>query len=273
MDIFQVVFTLAMIVSPGVFTLLVRQKQPLSSEDHAARLQLGALTRRMWLWTGAAVFVYIVLSVWLAPGVAYFMWMAFFPLWFILALPVLRAKDPGWGPISRPPVRSARLERRDVLPANVGLAWFALTALWALLLLVAVLGLTLQVSEPPQWWLLFFLAAAGGELWLMHWALRRSLIEPEPVPENESAEIREARESFRKLKMLAWFIAAAVIVLVFSIPPVLLIWLGNGALTLAIIVGAGGGTAAGIAGGVFGAMADLRRAKINRLCLESSRHE
>lgn len=160
-----------------------------------------------------------------------------------------------------------------MLPKQLRLGWFTLTAIWVLLLAVAVLGLVLAASEPPHWWLLGFSLMAGGELWLMHWATRRSLIEPEPVPQNETAEIRQARESLRNLKMVGWLTAAALTMLVFSIPPALLIWMGNDSLNFAIMVGAGGGVAAGIGGGVLGVLADLRRAKINRLCLESSRKE
>jgi hypothetical protein len=41
----------------------------------------------------------------------------------------------------------------------------------------------------------------------------------------------------------------------------------------AIAVGAGGGALTGIGGGVFGTIASIKRAKINRLCLESSAQE
>ena len=273
MDVFDLVFTLMMVMFPAVFTLFVRKRTTPAGQDDTPGTGLAALTQRLWLWTAVAVISYLVLYGWRAREVAYYMWFAFFPLWFILAMPVLRAKNPGWGPTSRSPVRSARLERRDVLPKQLRFGWFALAALWVLLLAVAVLGLVLTASEPPHWWLLGFSLMAGGELWLMHWATRRSLIEPEPVPQNETTEIREARASLRNLKMVGWLAAAAVTMLIFAIPPALLIWMGNDALTVAIVIGAGGGVAAGIGGAVFGVLADLRRAKINRLCLESPRKE
>ena len=112
--------------------------------------------------------------------------------------------------------------------------------------------------------------AAGTELAILFWAMRRSLVEPEAVSANETEELRAERESFRRLKLHGWFWLATVAMLIFSLPPLLLIWFGNAALMPAIWIGAGGGTLAGIGGGVFGTVASMRRARINRLCFESA---
>jgi len=61
--------------------------------------------------------------------------------------------------------------------------------------------------------------------------------------------------------------------LIFSLPPLLLIWHGNQALMWAIAIGAGGGSLSGIGGGVFGTMASIKRARINRLCAEAATPE
>jgi hypothetical protein len=268
MDIFDTAFTLFMILFPAVFTLFVRPKTP-ASERHPASTKL---TRLLWLSTSCAVVVYLLLLQW-QPVIAYFMWCLFFPLWFLLAMPLLQARDPGWRPLARNAVRSASLERRDVLPPKLRAAWIAIIVLWGLLLCASAAGLSLVESEPAQWWLLIFNLAAGAELWLLHWAMRRSLIEPEPSLPRETDALRAERASFHRFKLQGWFIVATLVMLIFSLPPLLLIWFGNQALVWAISVGAGGGALTGIGGGVFGTIASIKRARINRLCLESSAEE
>lgn len=268
MDYFDFIFPLFMILFPAVFTLFVGEKSK-DTEQHA---RSAKLTRLLWLSTGITVVVYILLTRW-HPAIAYFMWLMFFPLWFTLAMPLLQARDPGWRPFARNSVRSASLVRRDVLPPDLRIAWIATLVLWGLLLCTSVLGLILAISELAQWWLLFFHVAAGAELWLLHWAMRRSLIEPEPTSPHENDLIRTERESFHRLKLNAWLILAAIVMLIFSVPPLLLIWYGNDALMWAIAIGAGGGTLAGIGGGIFGTIASIKRARINRLCIDASTQE
>ena len=265
MDYFDFVFPLFMILFPAIFTLFVGAKSK-DPEQHAKSIKLARL---LWFSTGFTVIAYILLARWY-PVIAYFMWLMFFPLWFMLAMPLLRARDPGWRPLARDTLRSASLVRRDVLPPALRVAWIVALVLWGLLLCTSVMGIVLAVSELARWWLLFFHVAAGAELWLLHWAMRRSLIEPEPTSPHETELIRAERDSFHRLKLNAWFILAAVAMLIFSLPPLLLIWYGNGALMWAIAIGAGGGTLAGIGGGIFGTIASVKRAKINRLCIEAS---
>lgn len=271
MDAFDFVFPLIMILFPAGFTLFVSTK-PASeaAADDDRRSRITGLTRRLWIWTGVAVAVYVGLYFELALPLVRFMWVAFFPLWFALAMPLLRAKDPGWGPVLRSSVRAARLVRRDKLPAVITRIWIIVAAIWAILTGVTVIGLALPNPGAQYWWVICFSLAAGIELWFLHWVMRRSLIEAESVPPSETAEIRQAREQLRNLKLYGWTAAAAVTMLIFSIPPLLIVWLGDQALTAAIVVGAGGGALAGIGGGAFGVLADLRRARINRLCLGQS---
>jgi len=268
MDIFDNVFTLSMILFPAVFTLFVRPKKPLATLQPAST----KFARMLWLSTGIAIAVYLLLSLW-QPRIAYFMWFLFFPLWFLLAMPLLQARDPGWRPLARSNLRTASLERRDVLPPRLRAGWIAIIGLWGLLLCASVSGLAFVVSESRQWWLLFFNLAAGGELWLIHWGMGRSLTEAEPTLPHETDALRAERTSLHRFKLLGWFIVATLVMLIFSLPPLLLIWYGDQALMWAIAVGAGGGTLTGIGGGVFGTIASIKRAKINRLCLESSLQE
>ena len=267
MDTFTTLFTLFMILFPAVFVTFVRVR-PGMDEQRELRRKLSLALR---LATAVTAVTYLLLKSSL-PAVSNFMWCAFFPLWFGLAMPLLQTRDPGWGAVIRGPRRSASLVRRDVVPAELRVGWMIVAALWALLLCVSLLGLILGVKQPSQWWLLAFNIAAGLELWLLHWAMRRSLMEPESVAVDESNELREARARLHRLKLLGWLTLAALTVVIFSLPPLLLIWHGNDALMSAIIIGAGGGALGGIGGGVFGTIASIKRAEINRLCIESPSH-
>ena len=265
MEIFDFAFTLAMILFPAGFTLFIR---PRWAPGDDRRKLATVFTRRLWLATILCVLAYVALYFW-QPAVAYFMWLAFFPLWFFLAMPLVRLRKPEWGPLERGPQRSASLVRRDRLPPELVAGWVAVVVLWLFLLCGALLGLAVFAREPAPWWLLFFNFAAGAELWVLNWAMRRSLIEPEPVSAGDSEALVAEREGFRRFKLYGWLWLALAAMLIFSLPPLLLIWYGDAALTWAIVVGAGGGALAGIGGGVFGTLASLRRAKINRLCLEA----
>jgi len=194
MDIFNFFFTLFMILFPAVFTLFLRPKSKASDQQPGSAKLAGLL----WLSTGFTVVAYILLYYW-QPAIGYFMWFSFFPLWFLLAMPLMQTRDPGWRPLARNALRSASLVRRDLLPSNLRAAWIAILVVWGLLLSAALSGLLLRVSEPVQWWLLVFNLAAGAELWLLHWAMRRSLIEPEPGSPHENDLIRAERASFHRL--------------------------------------------------------------------------
>ena len=268
MDFFDHAFTLLMIAFPAVFTLFIRRRET----DREMPARNRQLSRLLWLTTLATALVYLLLVQW-HPAVAYFMWMAFFPLWFLLAMPMIQARDPGWRPLERDNRRSASLVRRDLLPIPLRIGWIMLTALWGLLLCLALFGLALEVSQPVMWWLLLFNLAAGFELGILFWAMRRSLIEPEAASADESSPLKAEREALHRLKLYGWLGLAVITMLIFSLPPLILIWYGNRALMWAITIGAGGGTLAGIGGGVFGTLASIRRARINRLCLETSSPE
>ncbi len=266
MDIFDLIFTPLMILFPAAFTLFIR---PGAALDDARRALAARLVRRLWFATAVALVVYAGLTYW-QPVVGHFMWLAFFPLWFLFAMPLLRTRNPEWGPLKRGTVRSASLAARDHLPPELRVGWIAVSALWLLLSAVTVAGLFMAAGQSGLWWLLAFNAMAGAELWLLNWAMRRSLIEAEPVSPADDEVIRAERESFRRFKLYGWLAVAALVMLIFTLPPLLLIWYGADALTWAIIIGAGGGTLVGIGGGVFGTIASLKRAKINRLALEAA---
>lgn len=270
MDHIETAFVLSMILFPALFTLFVRNKQVGRGGPDERTRDLAAKQRRLWIWTAAAVFAYAGLESNGVETAAYMLWVVCFPLWFLLAIPVLQAKDPGWRGVPRPSVRTAALVRRDVLPAGLKRAWIMLAVIWGSALFAAVAGLFVGAPGADLWWLVGFPLIGGVEIPLFYWGSSRSLIEPEPHVERETTEIRSAREGLRSLKLYGWLGLAAACVLVFSAPALILIWAGQSALMAAIAIGAGSGALVGIGGGVFGTMADLRRAKLNRLCLEQS---
>lgn len=271
MEYFDIAFVLLMILFPAVFTLFVRRKESLQSPQTGAKATgLATKQRRLWIWTVVAVAGFLVLGLSGLQVPTYMTPFVFFALWFILALPVLQAKDPGWRGVPRPPVRMASLSRRDRLPASLQRAWRLLTTIWILLLFAAAAGILVDAPGAEMWWSLGFVVVGGVELALFYWVGKRSLSEAEPSSANETAEIRSARDRLRNLKLYGWFAAASVCMFVFSAPALILIWFGQSAQTVAIIVGAGGGALAGIGGGVFGTVADIRRARLNRLCIEDS---
>jgi len=111
MDIFNFFFTLFMILFPAVFTLFLRPKSKASDQQPGSAKLAGLL----WLSTGFTVVAYILLYYW-QPAIGYFMWFSFFPLWFLLAMPLMQTRDPGWRPLARNALRAASLVRRDLLP-------------------------------------------------------------------------------------------------------------------------------------------------------------
>ncbi|HSF19076.1 MAG TPA: hypothetical protein VLK65_26355 [Vicinamibacteria bacterium] len=260
METFERLITAVMIGFPAVLATAWPVKS--SSGDDSARMQaISRLKRRLWLGTAAALAVFLLLHVGLELAMAYYLWMAFFPLWFALAMPLLAAKDPGWQPVQQGPVRTATLERRDVLPSSLQRAWMGAGLLWGLVFAATVFGV---LREGGSWWMLFFSVMAGIELGFFHWAMRRSMVEPEHRASGESPEVARARESLRNLKLWGWLGIATLAMIAFSLPPLVLSWIGDEALNLAIGLGVGGGVLAGIGGSVFGVMADVYRTRINR---------
>jgi hypothetical protein len=266
MDYFEIVFVVGMLIWPAAFTQLVRRQASLPST--AEQAEIAIKQRRLWLWTAIAVGVYVALRLGGGVPLVHFMWIACFPLWFLLAVPLLRAKDPGWRGVPQRSTRSAALIRRDLLPKPIAQAWVVLTIVWFGLTLAAVAGIVMGAPGAPLRWLIIFPLTAGGEVALFFWCCKRSLIEAEPSVAEETSEIRAAREHLRRIKLYGWLGAAAASVVVFTAPALILIWWGESALMPALIVGAGGGGLVGIGGGVFGTLADLRRVKLNRLCIE-----
>jgi hypothetical protein len=268
MPIFDFIFPMAMILFPAVFALFIRVRP--ADGDAVAQLATAArLRRRLFGWTAAALAAYGALRwVGTASGAvdeaADFMWLAFFPLWFKGAMPLLQVKDIGWAP--RPmaaTTRGATLVRRDLVPPRLRALLVAAWVLWSALVLTTVA--ILLRSEAPQWWLLSFALMGAAQLLLGGWFARSSALEPEPLDSTGSRDLQAAYANLRRLKQWGGCGGMVIGMLLFTVAQLLIAWDQERILTIAIWIGAGGGGLLGLGGAVVGIMADLQRTRINRL--------
>jgi hypothetical protein len=268
MTVFDLVFPILMILLPGVFALFIRARPSGDEYETAQSATLARLQRRLFAWTAVILGVYSALR-WIGASsgtvdeAADFMWLAFFPLWFKGVMPLLPAKDVGWGP--RPIAatrRAASLVRRDTLPATLRALLIAAWLVWSGLTLATVA--ILVRSEAPQWWLLLFALFGAVELLLGGWFARSSALEPEPLDPAGSPDLQAAYAGLRRLKQGGWVAGTAVGMVLFTVVPLLMAWNAAGNLVVAIWIGAGGGSLLGSAGAIVGVIADVQRARINR---------
>lgn len=184
-------------------------------------------------------------------------------LWFRFAVPALAARQPGWSaeagverPEARPgpSVRAASLEpRHRADPVPLG-AWVAGWALCVLAAGASVWAILRGVSPALLAGLCFWLFA--GPL-----GARASLLEPEPMDERGSPELREAYARLRALRSWGFFWFGLLGTLFFA---------GVAVATAlepraAALAGGIGGAAFGLLGAAFGTLASLRRARIESL--------
>jgi hypothetical protein len=264
MQWFDTLFPMAMILFPGVFTWFVRAGPQASDAARAARIR--ALHLRLWGGTAAALalFALLRLSGGLAGEAASYLWLAFFPLWFRAAMPLLQEKDPGWRPLRIETTRrAASLVRRDrVSPALQGARWVS-WMLWAAL--VTALVLVLAQSAASQWWLLAFPAFGALQLAGGVYFSRLSALEPEPLAAAGAAELQRTYARLGVLKAWGWYSVTTAAMIAFGAAPLAAAWNDGELLEAAIWIGAGGGALVGIAGAALGITADLQRAKARRL--------
>ncbi|MBX3356274.1 MAG: hypothetical protein KF724_11330 [Phycisphaeraceae bacterium] len=198
-------------------------------------------------------------------------WVLFFPLWFMLAMPSIRAKNPVWGGAldgsdgRSEPVRTAMLTNRERENPISRRAWALVTAALVLIMLaIAARGMapfseSAEVArvERVRWIVAMCTMALCGTLTLaiMPWALRRIHSEPEPLVPGVEAELIEAYRTHRRRKVTALFWLLGV-----AVPGFL------GALAGAIVWGSvGSGETIGLIGGVGGSMLGVAGAFIGCL--------
>lgn len=258
---FDIVFNLFMILFPALFSLFIRVRSDGADEDLKRLARVRDLRRQVYIATAATAAAFGILYGNFSPEIASFMWLSFFPLWQI-TLPLLQAKDAGWRPWQPAPMTIGTSVKRKIEP-RLGWRWAISWTLCLAVFAATVLGL-LQTEGSPPWWLGALPLFGALELAGARWALGRALLEPEPIGPYERLELEQAWAKLRRLKTRAWYWGATGAMLAFSLPALLIAWCGEGGLTAAIVLGAGGGTMLGVLGAITGIKADLHRAEIHR---------
>lgn len=277
-----------LILFPLVFAVLIPSRVASDSQ----RLQGRAMLMRLGLATA------IVLALWLglmlvglwfptANTIATLLWwMWFFPLWFLLAMPAVAAKNPSWGNLNlnetNPEgLRSASLVNRERLSPITGAMWWIPICVYLLFLgIIAARGLlsfTLvshgseqAIFVAPQYFnwaltLVVYGGVVGMLLVFLPRIIRSTLIEAEPMDAAGSVELAELYDRQRRKRILGLFWGIGTLL------PVLIGTCSAGQLwfpdfdSLWGLIGGIGGTLIGIAGAIFGTWMSVDRAKIAEL--------
>lgn len=293
--ILMLIFVPVMLVVPLVFAALV----PNRAVDDSARIKVRGLMTVLALSTAVLLAVWLGLVLvgrGLSGGmiIAGFWWPWFFPLWFGLAMPLIRAKNPGWGLAKQEAlggsgaVRTASLVNRERESPVTRAMWaMAVVANIAGIAAIAARGLmpfpmessgagdeAAAAAQRLQWQLFLGLSCLGpiGLLWLPK-MLRSMRSEPEPMDAAGSRELADLYAAQRRRRVLGMFwingvagplaIAGTFALAVWF--PDLGGWWG--------VVGGVGGSVVGIGGGIFGVRMLAERARIAevRTRLEQSR--
>ncbi len=258
MGAFALVFDLVMTAWPAAFVLAFPARpRPTGAGAVQLRRQLALLIAV----TAAAAAVVVVGHFLIERPVG--LWALCFPLWWLLAMPTLRLKRPDWfTPGPAPAQRVASLRSRMQASPLSPWAWSAPWAVWVAAAAV-VISLTRSSAWPEP--LLPWLMGAMGGLWLLlgQYGTRWFLLEPEPLDGGGSPELLEAYARLRRFKVFGWFALACAAMLVFT--GVALLAAVRAELTTMVVLGAGGGSLLGVAGGALGTYGTVLRGRIVEL--------
>ncbi|MHC4341349.1 MAG: hypothetical protein ACYSX0_14205 [Planctomycetota bacterium] len=264
------------LVLPAIASLFVRPRQGV--ELDLARVR--RLRIRLWAWTGISVLAFALLRMGRAAGWFEWwndlprymtwgktpdeiLWVAFFPLWFLLFMPLLTAVRPeAAGPFPTDSKRrSAALSARKPLPVPRG-AWLSGWALWG----AAVAAVIVRLSgvgdgaglAPAS---LAFLAVAPLPILSGQLTAPMLLREPEPLDECGSEELLDAYARYRRGRAWGMFWLMWVMTVFFTAVGALaaLEILSQGALGW---IGGVGGSLIGLLGAAFGVHSGIKRMRI-----------
>lgn len=198
-----------------------------------------------------------------------FAWALFFPLWFLLAMPIVRlaTATPTTGNAPVAEVRVASLvSRARKHPISRG-QWTLCVALW--LAGLAALGARWFggpfATEAARTAYLWQLATHAGLLALnalvLPFSLRRLLLEPEPLDAHGSPELQRMYDELRasRIQSLFWALGVALPAM-FATAFAIVAWTGIG--EIGGWIGGIGGSAIGLLGATIGALSGLRRMRI-----------
>ena len=268
------------ILAPLGIVLMV----PNRANDDARRLRARSLTLALAACTLAALFIAIGLWLLFLRNPASF-WMLnsstflFFPLWLLLAMPALAAKNPLWNQSGADgPMRTASLVPRQQLnpipPRWQAVPWIVIALFF---LLIAVRGLApfplhsdsnqplLAAQQQRSQWLGFlicFSAVAVGWLFLVPMIQRAALMEPEPMDAKGSQELSDLYQQYRQRRVRGLFGLLAIgMPLLFGLSFCLAIWLPHRQSQIGLVFGLLG-SLVGVAGAIFGSWMTMERLKI-----------
>lgn len=201
-----------------------------------------------------------------------FAWVLFFPLWFLLAMPIVRTALalPATTVHTEPGTRVASLVNR-VRRSPIGRGHWVL--FW-------VLGVGGVAAVASRWFGGEFAtdAARTGWTWQLGThavlfaalaltlpaGLRRLLQEPEPLDASADPELQRLYDDLRttRVRSMFWILGIAMPAM-FATMFAIVAW--TGAHEIGGWIGALGGTAVGLGGATFGVLAGLRRLRIAEL--------
>ena len=278
--VFSILYVPLMLALPLGIVLLMPQRLTQAPQLALARSQLikliVATALALAVWLGV-----LLASVPMPDGplrvTANFAWVLFFPLWFGLAMPTVRARNPVWGGAlagergSGDSVRTASLVPRAKEHPIRRRHWaFVALVLLGLLAAVAARGLRpfgedgLDQAQRTRWLasLMVFVPILLVTFAVVPRSLRRAHQEPEPLDEGGSAELVEMYRS-RRLGMVRgmfWLLGFALPVFLGGMMAVG-VWWPTFASELGLVGGLGG-AAIGVAGAAFGCWMSFQRVRI-----------
>lgn len=267
---FNLLFPMVMILVPLAIALPVRTKPHPSYTITEQRLRTKKYTVGLCLGSLIAILLHIgFYSTTLPTALKTNSWVLFFPLWFLLAVPLLQAKDPGWMPTVKiqGDIRKANLERRAAKP-HVNLPmWSGAALVWIALAVLAIPFVPdfrnlLTISY------LVLMAASLSFLLLGIWICRLLAQEPEPYAEHGTDFLAKEYSRFRQARSLFAFVLFVSGAVLFEV--LALILLLHADWILFAWFGAFGGSVVGTLGGAVGIWSSFRRAALNRIVIEST---
>lgn len=263
-----------LLCSPLVFVLCVRVRVREEADRATARARTMALALAtlgaLAFWLGLLL-VSVNLRLPSLENASQWCWTLFFPLFFVLGMPALRARNPAWGSLhSEGPgaVRTASLVSRA--HRNPVTRWH-----WAC---VGIVGLGLVAAIAARGWLEPFADDAEKVRWMTYLgcavlaiglsfiiqpiAIRSALQEPEPLDAHGSRQLVRMYDEYREARIrgLFWLLGAALPIFLAGCMAIATWWPSNGGVVG--WVGGLGGSLLGIGGAWFGVAMSLRRVRI-----------
>jgi hypothetical protein len=279
----SIVLVPAMLLFPLVTALIVPSRVRSDTDRAVVRVRLLTLAfvslAALLLWLGL-FYLYAFLPGSALGPIVNFTWILFFPLWFFLAMPAIRAKNPVTASASEgvtastEGVRVASLKNRQrENPIGGKLRWLPVAILLLAVLAVSIRGIFPFVDlhwegegemMRERWIFLTTLMLIVGipAAIIIPVALRRLGDEPEPLDPKGSSELIELYRGQRRRRSLGlfWLIGVGLPAFVGAILAAM-VWMPSDDSTIGLI-GALGGSAIGVAGAVFGIMMTIERVRI-----------